>query len=58
VIVGLEAALSVGSVDPAVGIEARRAAEHTAAAVVPIGEGLSRFDRQPPSIVRYDDLEA
>ncbi len=57
VIAGIEAAISVGSVDPAVvAIEARRAAEHTVAAVVPIGEGLSRFDRPPPSIARYDDL--
>ena len=56
-IVGIEAALGVGSLDPAVvAIEARRAAEHTVAAVVPIGEGLSRFDRPAPSTARYDDL--
>lgn len=56
VIAGIEGALTVGSVDPAVvAIEARRAAECTVAPVVPIGEGLSRFDR-PPSTARYDDL--
>jgi hypothetical protein len=57
VIAGIEAALGVGSVDPAVvAIQARRAAERTVATVVPIGEGLSRFDRPPPTTARYDDL--
>lgn len=54
---GIEGALSASSVDPAVvAIEARRAAEGGAAVVVPIGEGLSRFDRPPPCIAGYDDL--
>lgn len=56
---GIDAALNVGSIDPAVvAIEARRAAraEAPVAPVVPIGEGLSRFDRPPPTITRYDDL--
>lgn len=57
VIAGIQAALGVGSVDPAVvAIEARRAAERTVAVVVPIGEGLSRFDRPVPTTARYDDL--
>jgi hypothetical protein len=57
VIAGIEAALIVGSVDPAVvAIEARRAVEDTAAPVVPIGAGLNRFDRPSPSIAHYDDL--
>lgn len=57
VIAGIEAALVVGSVDPAVvAIEARRAVEDTPAPVVPIGEGLNRFDRPAPSIAHYDDL--
>ena len=54
---GIEAALGVGSVDPAVvAIEARRAVEDTTAAVVPIGEGLNRFDRPTPSVAHYDQL--
>ena len=54
---GIRRALVAGSIDPAVvAIEARRAAEGAAATVVPIGEGLSRFDRPAPSIADYDDL--
>jgi IS30 family transposase len=54
---GIEAALGVGSVDPAVvAIEARRIVEDTAVVVVPIGEGLNRFDRPAPSIAHYDQL--
>ena len=54
---GIHAALAVGSVDPAVvAIEARRAAESTSTPVVPIGEGLSRFDRPPPTVTHYDEL--
>jgi transposase len=55
---GINAALVAGSIDPAViAIEARRAAHADApVAVVPIGEGLSRFDRPPPTTIRYDDL--
>jgi len=54
---GMDRALTAGSIDPAiVAIEARRAVEGAGAVVVPIGEGLSRFDRPAPSIARYDDL--
>jgi hypothetical protein len=54
-VAGVEAALAVGSVDPAVVvIEARRAADG-GAAVVPIG-AWSRFDRPAPTLGRYDDL--
>ena len=57
VIAGMEAALAVGSADPAVvNIEARRAAEAAPAGVVPIGERLSRYDRPTPDINRYDQL--
>jgi transposase len=57
VITGICRALAAGHVDAAVvAIEARRAAEPTAAPVIPIGEGLSRFDRPPPTIAAYDDL--
>ncbi len=56
-IAGIERALTAGSIDAAViAIEARRAGEPTVATVVPIGEGLSRFDRPTPSITAYDDL--
>jgi transposase len=54
---GIERALHAGSVDAAVvAIEARRAAERVIAPVIPIGEGLHRFDRPPPSTAGYDDL--
>jgi transposase len=57
VIAGMERALTAASVDPAVvAIEARRAAQPAEAPVIPIGEGLSRFDRPPPSTAGYDDL--
>lgn len=56
-VTGMQRALSAGSIDAAViAIEARRGAEPTVATVVPIGEGLSRFDRPTPSIAAYDDL--
>ncbi len=56
-VAGMQRALTAGSIDAAVvAIEARRAHEPTVATVVPIGEGLSRFDRPPPSIADYDDL--
>lgn len=56
-IAGIERALTAGSIDAAViAIEARRVAEPAVATVVPIGEGLSRFDRPAPSIAAYDDL--
>ena len=54
---GMERALHAGSVDPeVVAIEARRAAEAVVAPVIPIGAGLSRFDRPAPSTAGYDDL--
>lgn len=57
VITGMERALSVGSLDPAVvAIEARRATELPDARAVPIGQGYSRFDRPLPSLDRYDTL--
>ena len=56
-VTGMRRALTAGSIDATViAIEARRAAEAIVATVVPIGEGLSRFDRPAPSIAGYDDL--
>lgn len=56
VIAGMTAAMSVGSVDPAVvAIEARKHLE-TDAVIVPIGEHLTRFDRPTPTLNRYDSL--
>ena len=56
-VTGMQRALAAGCIDVAViAIEARRAVEGAGATVVPIGEGLSRFDRPPPSIADYDDL--
>ena len=53
---GIERALSAGSTDVnVVAIEARRTSE-AVAAVIPIGEGLHRFDRPTPSIAHYDQL--
>jgi transposase len=55
---GIDRALTAGSIDPTVvAIEARRAGE-TGAAVIPLGEGLNRFDRPVPSIAAYDQLLA
>ncbi len=55
-VAGMEAALAVGAVDPAVVvIEARRAAADSSAPAVPIGT-LARFDRPLPSLANYDDL--
>jgi len=57
VVAGIEAALRAGALDPAVvAIEARRTAESTRIPVVPIGDGLSRFDRPKPTTDRYDEL--
>jgi transposase len=54
---GIGRALSVGSLDAqVVAIEARRVTEGSSAPVTPIGEGLSRFDRPPPSTAAYDEL--
>ncbi len=56
VIAGMNAALSVDSVDPAVVlIEARKTAEDSTTPALPIGE-LARFDRPKPTLNRYDDL--
>ena len=58
-VAGIERALSAGSVDATVvAIEARRAVEArpAAAVVIPIGEGLSRFDRPIPTTAHYDAL--
>ena len=53
---GIERALASGSCSAdVVAIEARRAGEHKAP-VIPIGEGLSRFDRPAPSVAHYDQL--
>ena len=53
---GIQAALAVGSVDAeVVAIEARKVAERSVAAVVPIGS-LSRYDRPMPSLNGYDTL--
>lgn len=57
VIAGIEAALKVNALDPAViAIEGRRAGERSASTPLPIGEGLSRFDRPKPTTDRYDEL--
>jgi transposase len=56
IVAGLAAALTVDCVDAAVVvIEARKHAQTSVAAVVPIGT-LARFDRPPPTLTRYDDL--
>jgi transposase len=56
VISGMAAALSAGSVDPAVVlIEARRQTA-TDAPAVPLGADLARFDRPTPTLTGYDDL--
>ena len=56
-VAGMQRALRAGSIDAAVvAIEARRVGEPAVATVVPIGEGLARFDRPAPSIAGYDDL--
>jgi transposase len=53
---GMQAALKVGSVDPAVVvIEARKAEERAVAPVVPIG-ALARYDRPKPTLDGYDNL--
>lgn len=56
VVAGLGAAVEVGSVDPhVVVIEARRAAQHLVAPVLPIGT-LARYDRPTPALDGYDAL--
>jgi len=57
VITGMQGALKVGSVDPAVVVvEARKSMQAAVAPVIPIGEALSRFDRPKPTLDGYDDL--
>jgi hypothetical protein len=57
VVAGIGRALTAGSVDPAVvAIEARRAVEDRGAPVIPIGAGLTRFDRPAPTTTAYDAL--
>lgn len=54
---GIERAQGAGSIDAAVvAIEARRAEERTVSTVIPIGEGLSRFNRPVPTTTHYDEL--
>ncbi len=56
IVAGMTAALSVGSVDPAVvSIEARNSLQPSAV-VIPIAEHLARFERPAPTLTRYDDL--
>jgi transposase len=56
-VLGLDRALAVGSVDPAVVlIEARKTTSGLETSVVPIGAALGRFDRPAPTIAQYDDL--
>jgi hypothetical protein len=53
----LAACTRIGVVDPDVVIvEARRAAADHTATVVPIGDGLARYDRPLPTIGHYDQL--
>jgi hypothetical protein len=53
----LAACTRLGIVDPdVVIIEARRAAADHSATVVPIGDGLARYDRPLPTIGHYDQL--
>lgn len=54
---GIDRALTAGVVDAAVvAIEARRVHEPNAPTVVAIADGLSRFDRPPPTTTHYDEL--
>lgn len=53
----LAACTRIGVVDPdVVIIEARRAAADRSAVIVPIGDGLARYDRPLPTIGHYDQL--
>ena len=55
-VVAMDAAITSGALDPQVVIiEARRAATHQVAPVVPIG-ALARYDRPAPTLTSYDDL--
>jgi transposase len=55
VVAGMEAALGVGSVDPAVVVIEARQATAEVCDPVPIG-ALARFDRPAPDLSGYDDL--
>ena len=56
VVAGIDRALAAGNCSAeVVAIEARRAGE-AQAPVIPIGEGLSRFDRPAPTVAHYDQL--
>jgi hypothetical protein len=57
VLAGIDAALGVGSVDPAlVAIQARRLADTPACAVVPITRAAGHDPRPAPTLRRYDAL--
>ena len=57
VVAGINAALKIDSLDPAViAVEARRSIDPAKTAVVPIGEHLARFDRPTPVLNHYDNL--
>jgi hypothetical protein len=56
---GIDAALTVGSVDPAlVAIQARRLADPDTpmAPVIPLEQALARHERPTPTLGRYDAL--
>jgi transposase len=56
VLVGMEGALAVGSIDPdVVVVEARRASERVVGTLTDLGD-LARFDRPAPTLRDYDDL--
>src|SRR6266567_3502621 len=57
VLAGIDAALKVGSTDPAlVCIEARRIIDTPACPVIPITQALQRYDRPAPTLGGYDTL--
>jgi transposase len=57
VLAGIDAALKVGSTDPAlVCIEARRIIDAPACPVLPITQALQRYDRPAPTLGGYDTL--
>jgi len=57
VLAGIDQALGVGSVDPAlVAIEARRLADASGAVVVPVTQAPGPQERPAPTLGRYDAL--
>jgi len=57
VLAGIDAALKVGSTDPAlVCIEARRIIDTPPCPVIPITQALQRYDRPAPTLGGYDTL--